>query len=116
MNLNIENNFIKLFLNQMNILFFLLNLKHYNTEFINQFKESLSLFKNIKFSIEKINNKFESIKYSSKNLNSEIKKNFLAQSQKIKKTSTYLMFSCILRLIKTLFFLALEHSSSFLSL
>ena len=88
-NLNIENNFIKLFLNQMNILFFLLNLKHYNTEFINQFKESLSLFKNIKFSIEKINNKFESIKYSSKNLNSEIKKNFLAQSQKIKKTSTF---------------------------
>jgi len=88
-NLNIENNFIKLFLNQMNILFFLLNLKHYNTEFINQFKESLSLFKNIKFSIEKINNKFESIKYSSKNLNSEIKKNFLAQSQIIKKTSTF---------------------------
>ena len=88
-NLNIENNFIKLFLNQMNILFFLLNLKHYNSEFINQFKESLSLFKNIKFSIEKINNKFESIKYSSKNLNSEIKKNFLAQSQIIKKTSTF---------------------------
>jgi hypothetical protein len=88
-NLNIENNFLKLFLNQLNILFFLLNLKHYNSEFINQFKESLSLFKNIKFSIEKINNKFESIKYSSKNLNSEIKKNFLAQSQKIKKTSTF---------------------------
>ena len=88
-NLNIENNFLKLFLNQLNILFFLLNLKHYNSEFINQFKESLSLFKNIKFSIEKINNKFESIKYSSKNLNSEIKKNFLAQSQIIKKTSTF---------------------------
>ena len=90
-NLNIENNFLKLFLNQLNILFFLLNLKHFNSnaEFINQFKESLSLFKNIKFSIEKINNKFESIKYSSKNLNSEIKKNFLAQSQIIKKTSTF---------------------------
>ena len=88
-NLNIENNFLKLFLNQLNILFFLLNLKHYNSEFINQFKESLSLFKNIKFSIEKINNKFESIKYSSKNLNSQIKKNFLAQSRIIKKTSTF---------------------------
>ena len=86
-NLNIENNFIKLFLNQLNILFFLLNLKHYNSnaEFINQFKESLSLFKNIKFCIEKINKKFD----SSKNLNSEFKKNFLAQSQKIKKTSTF---------------------------
>ena len=89
-NLNIENNFIKLFLNQLNILFFLLNLKHYNSnaEFINQFKESLSLFKNIKFCIEKINKKFDVIN-SSKNLNSEFKKNFLAQSQKIKKTSTF---------------------------
>ena len=89
-NLNIENNFIKLFLNQLNILFFLLNLKHYNSnaEFINQFKESLSLFKNIKFCIEKINKKFDVVN-SSKNLNSEFKKNFLAQSQKIKKTSTF---------------------------
>lgn len=89
-NLNIENNFIKLFLNQLNILFFLLNLKHYNSnaEFINQFKESLSLFKNIKFCIEKINKKFD-VTNSSKNLNSEFKKNFLAQSQKIKKTSTF---------------------------
>ena len=89
-NLNIENNFIKLFLNQLNILFFLLNLKHYNSnaEFINQFKESLSLFKNIKFCIEKINKKFDVLN-SSKNLNSEFKKNFLAQSQKIKKTSTF---------------------------
>jgi len=89
-NLNIENNFIKLFLNQLNILFFLLNLKHYNSnaEFINQFKESLSLFKNIKFCVEKINKKFD-INNSSKNLNSEFKKNFLAQSQIIKKTSTF---------------------------
>jgi hypothetical protein len=89
-NLNIENNFIKLFLNQLNILFFLLNLKHYNSnaEFINQFKESLSLFKNIKFCIEKINKKFNVVN-SSNNLNSEFKKNFLAQSQKIKKTSTF---------------------------
>ena len=89
-NLNIENNFIKLFLNQLNILFFLLNLKHYNSnaEFINQFKESLSLFKNIKFCIEKINKKFDVVN-SSNNLNSEFKKNFLAQSQKIKKTSTF---------------------------
>ena len=69
-NMNKEINLYKIYSNELNQLFFILNLKYNNSnsKFSNQFIESNSLFSNIKFFIDEIKNK---------NDNSLIKNNFV---------------------------------------
>lgn len=68
--MNKEINLYKIYSNELNQLFFILNLKYNNSnsKFSNQFIESNSLFSNIKFFIDEIKNK---------NDNSLIKNNFV---------------------------------------
>ena len=69
-----ENNLMKLYISNLNNLFFLINLKYFdeNNNFSNQYKDSISKFDNIKFCLDKLptidNNKtfkFSSIKPNS---------------------------------------------------
>ena len=51
-----ENNLMKLYISNLNNLFFLINLKYFdeNNNFSNQYKESISKFDNIKFCLDKL--------------------------------------------------------------